>query len=280
MAQTVTSAAVGRVNRRFLFLALILAALSAVLVYAALSQSGGDGGGSAGDVPVVVAKSAIAPGTRITAEMVEVRQLPDSAVGFQSLSTTEDVIGQVARYPIAAGEQVLLSKIVDTSVAGNDAIAYVLEAGKRGMSINFEEVTGAGGLVLPGDRVDLIWVPFKGAPGFILMTDIEVTAVSQTIVEVAPSAPGLVEEGQEQAGQAPGERTRTSEADPNPEAISATLMVTPEQSATLLCAENHAEQFDGELRLAVRSFGDTQVVNPNAPPCPPLDLILQILGEQ
>jgi hypothetical protein len=39
-----TSVAVGRVNRRFLFLALILATLSGILAYAALSQDSGGGG--------------------------------------------------------------------------------------------------------------------------------------------------------------------------------------------------------------------------------------------
>ena len=44
MAQTMTAASIGRVNRRFLFLALILAALSAVLVYPLLTRSSGSGG--------------------------------------------------------------------------------------------------------------------------------------------------------------------------------------------------------------------------------------------
>jgi pilus assembly protein CpaB len=254
-------------------LALILAALSAVLVYAAISRSGGANSGSAGDVPVVVAKSTIPPGTRITSDMVEVRQLPNSVVGFQALNSLDSVVGQVARYPIAEGEQLLASKVVDATSASNDALAYILEPGKRGMAIIFDDLVGAGGLVLPGDHVDLVWVPFKGAPAFILLSDIEVSAVSQTIVDVAPSAPGVLKTGA--TPQANGDRTRTSDANPQPDAKSATLMLTPEQTTTVLCAENNARKFEGELRLAVRSFGDTAPLTPNAPACPPIDLALQ-----
>ena len=39
MAQSITTASAGRVNRRFLFLALVLAALSAVLIYPLLKAS-------------------------------------------------------------------------------------------------------------------------------------------------------------------------------------------------------------------------------------------------
>jgi Flp pilus assembly protein CpaB len=273
MAQSaVTTASTSRLNRRFLFLALILAALSAVLVYAAISRSGKSSGGG-GDVPVVVAKSTIPPGTRITGDMVEVRQLPGSVVGFQALSTLDSVVGQVTRYPVVEGEQLLASKIVDATTASNDALSYILEPGKRGMAIIFDDLVGADGLVLPGDHVDLVWVPFKGAPAFILLSDIEVSAVATTVVNIAPSAPGLLK-----AGVTPvpnSDRTRVSDASPQPDAKSTTLLLTPEQTTTVLCAENNARKFEGELRMAVRSFGDTAPLTPNAPSCPPIDLALQ-----
>ena len=59
MAQSATTASVGRVNRRFLFLALVLAALSAVLIYPLLTRSS-DSGGSAAGAPVVVAQVLLA----------------------------------------------------------------------------------------------------------------------------------------------------------------------------------------------------------------------------
>ena len=273
MAQSaVSTASHSRLNRRFLFLALILAALSAVLAYTAMSRTG-KSSSSGGDIPVVVAKSTIPPGTRITGDMVEVRQLPSSVVGFQALSSLDSVVGQVSRYPLAQGEQLLASKIVDSTTASSHALSYILEPGKRGMAIPFDNLVGVDGLVIPGDHVDLVWVPFKGAPAFILLSDIEVSAVDQTIVNIAPAAPGLLKNGA--TPQPNSDRTRTSDANPQADAKSATLMLTPEQTTTVLCAENNARKFEGELRMAVRSFGDTAPLTANAPACPPTDLALQ-----
>lgn len=261
MAQSVTSVATGGVNRRFLFLALILATLSAMLAYVALSRSdsGGDGAAST-SVPVVVANVAIPAGTLITSDMLELRQVPSTAVSDQALSTTTAAIGQVARFPIALNEQVLLTKIVGGGeTASNDVLSHQLEEGLRGMAIQISPVAGAGGLVLPGDYVDVYLVPdkLKGADherAFLVAENVEVTAVEQVLIELPPSAPGLEQEGAEGTEATTGEdgqRVRGAEAASNPEAITVTLMLTSEQAANLFCGDVR-----GELRLAVRAFGD------------------------
>ena len=281
MARTMSPTAVSRVNRRFLLLALILSVLSGVLAYAAFSRSG-EVSVSAEDVPVLVARQAIPAGTRITAEMLEVQQIPASAVGDQALGSSELAVGQVARFPIAANEQVLLFKIVGTSVGAQDALTYVIEEGMRGLAINVGEVIGVGGLLLPGDNVDVLWVPFAGAPSFTLLSDIEVTAVSQAILDVPAVAPGL--QGEEQEGGAAvttdgadGQRIRASEAELQPDALTVTLMVSVEQINTLFCAEAYALANGGSIRLALRSFGDTTPATVDAPACPPIELLLEIL---
>lgn len=276
MAQTITTAAVSRVNRRFLLLAIILAVLSAVLVYAQMSRSASKETGSAASISVVVAKGAIPAGTRMTADLLDVRSVSPDNVGFQALSDPRQAVGQVVRYPLAAGEQILSSKLVDTTVSSSDNLAYVLEGGTRGVAITVLQVTAAGGLILPGDHVDVLWIPFSSAPAFVLFSDVEVTAVSQAVVDVAPAAPGLQQDpGQQTAGP----RTRISDSKPNPDATTVTLMVTPDQMTALLCATNFAQANGGTTSLAVRSFGDTAPVAPNAPPCPPADLLRQFNGQ-
>lgn len=274
MAQSMTTVAAGRVNRRFLFLALVLATLSAVLVYAAISRSDSGGGGSTADVPVVVAKSSIPAGTAITAGLVEVRRVPESAVGAQAFTSIDDVVGQVAKFPLAPNEQLLVSKFVATTIGTNDALSYVLADGMRGLAVTVEQVTAAGGLVLPGDHVDVLWVPFKGAPSFTLLSDVEVTAVQQTIADLAPTAPGLQQEGAAPADG--GQRARVSDAEADPEAVTVTMMISPADAEGLFCSELFASQFEGAIRLSVRSFGDALPATVNAPQCPPLDLMRQI----
>jgi Flp pilus assembly protein CpaB len=274
MAQSVTTTAGSRVNRRFLFLAIILGVLAAVLYYAGTSGSG-DKTTSPSDVPVVVASTAIPPGTRITQDMVQLQDFTEANAPFQAIGSLELVVGQVARYPINQGEPVLGSKLVDTALTNNDALSYVIAPSKRAMSINFSEVIGVDGLVLPGDHVDVLWIPFSSGPTFVLLSDIEVTAVKQTIVDIAPAAPGLTT-GEEAPAPAEGtDRTRTSDAAAQPEAGTAALLLTPEQAVNLLCAENFADNNNGQIRLALRSFGDTAPLEPNAPVCPPMDLFRQ-----
>jgi Flp pilus assembly protein CpaB len=272
-----TNVAAGRVNRRFLFLALVLATLAAVLVYAAISRSDSGTSGGAADMPVVVAKSSIPAGTLITADLVEVRRVPDFAVGTEAFTTIDDVVGQVAKFPLAANEQLLLSKFVNTTISTNDALSYVLADGLRGVAVTVESVHTAGGLALPGDHVDVLWVPFKGAPGFTLLSNVEVTAVQQTIVDIAPTAPGTQQDGTEPpAATTDSDRARVTDADADPEANTVTMMVNSEDAERLFCAEWFAVKFEGAIRLSVRSFGDSRPTNLNAPDCPPTDLMRQL----
>jgi len=256
MAQPIASAAVGRVNRRFLLLALILAALSGVLMYAAWPSGEGGGSTSTVEVPVVVARAAIPAGTEITADMVEVVNMSESNVGAEALGSTESVIGRVARYPISTNEQILIKDVVSGGDAvSNDVLSHILETGQRGMAINTEAVVGAGGLVLPGDHVDVLWIP-EASPedvegGQLVAEDVEVVAVQLTTVEIPPTAPGVLPEGEEPPASGT-DRTRGAEAEPNAEAITVTLMLTPEQAVRVFCADE-----GGVIRLAVRAFGDS-----------------------
>jgi len=252
MARTMTSTAAGRVNRRFLFLALILAALSAVLVYAAVSRS--DGGGSGGgDVRVVVAKEPIAAGTILTADMLTTRELPADAVGAGSLSGSDAAVGQLTVQFIAEGEPVLSSKLVGSDVRSGDGVSYKVTEGARGMAITVNQVIGVGGLVLPGDHVDIFWLPdnpLTDSEGAMLVAEnVEVLAVETTLVDIAPTASGSAEE--EEGEEAAQDRVRGTDADLIPNAATMTFLLTPAQAARIFCAES-----SGSIRLAVRQFGD------------------------
>src|SRR6266545_5021846 len=104
----------GRANRKFIMLAVALGLLGAILVYVAFSRDSSSGsGGGAANMPVVIAKADIPPRTKITQAMLEVRLVsPDvrSALAFEN---AELVVGKITRFPIAANEQILSSKVVD-----------------------------------------------------------------------------------------------------------------------------------------------------------------------
>jgi len=250
MAQTMTSAAVGRVNRRFLLLALILAGLSAVLAYTALSGSGGGGSATTDQIPIVVAKVPIPAGTRITDAMIELAEFPESRVSASAMDDVNLVVGQVARYQLEPQEPVFLSKLVNTTATGSSALSYVVETGKRGMAISVEAVVNGGGLVLPGDHVDVLWTPEKVDDDLVgaglLAENVEVLAVQQTLVDLPGAQPGAT------PAAPTGDRVRSSDASPVPEAATVVLLLTPDQAARVFCADASA----GAIRLAVRAFRD------------------------
>ncbi len=264
MARISTAAAASRVNGRLLFLALILGIISAALVYVGLSSSGDGGSVTDAGVPVVVAKEAIPAGQLLTIDMLEVRQVPETALCFQALQSTDLAIGRVTRFPIVANEQVLLSKFVGDSAAGDEGLSAIVEPGMRAMAIEMRQVIGAGGLVLPGDRVDVLWVPVEVLEDFtgamLLAENVEVLAIEQILEELAPAAQS--EEGAPES--AANERVRSSDAEPLPEAATVTLLLTTEQARLIFCAE-----LSGSLRLTVRAFGDASLTG-----IPPVSCVL------
>ena len=66
----------------------------------------------------------------------------------------EQVVGAVVRERILAGEPIVASKLVRAGQSG--FLAVVLAPGMRAMSLPVTQETGAGGFILPGDRVDVI----------------------------------------------------------------------------------------------------------------------------
>ena len=272
MARTVAGAAPGRLNRKFLVVAVLLAALSATLIYAGLSSRGGGSKSSSGgaSVSVVVAKSAIKQRTTITRDMLDVKTLGQDAVLAGSFSNADDVVGKVTKFPIEANQQVISTSVVDTTKpTADDALSIVVPSGRRAMSITASQVLTAGGLLLPGDYVDIIWECCSGGitgqgttPGSSFTTqavmfarpitqNVQVAAVAQQIVSSGPVG-----------GAAGGSPTDTSgnpvaadAAKKTPDAVTITLLVTPEQADVLLLGEK-----TGELRATLRNPGDTATV--------------------
>ena len=63
-------------------------------------------------------------------------------------------IGSVVREPFTSGEPIVDRKLVKAGDSGY--LAVVLQPGMRAMSIPVTVETGAGGFILPGDRVDVV----------------------------------------------------------------------------------------------------------------------------
>jgi pilus assembly protein CpaB len=247
----------GRSGKAVLLLALFLGLISAVLVYVYLSQAGGEKTAASGETqPVVVAKQDIPVATRITADMVEIKAISVDAVHPDSFSTTEGVVGNLARYPIMAGEQVLSDRVAASSLTLPEGaelpLPYIVPEGKRAVSVGISDLISAGGLVRPGDYVDVILTVKLGGGdqiGKVILQNVEVLALDQQLEKVAPN----LDQSQEQ-------RVPTGEAQTNPDAATVTLAVTPVEGEVLVTAEECGNNFGGHLSLALRPYGEHTIV--------------------
>jgi Flp pilus assembly protein CpaB len=243
-------------------------------------------------VPVVVAKVDVPARTALRQEMLDVKLLPPEAVSPLAFTSVDAAVGQVTRFPLTLGEQVQTAKVISLDGRLGRSLSYVIPEGKRGFAITASDVQNAGGLLLPGDYVDIIVlhdVEFQNNPADptstavepaylvqTLMQNVEVLAVAQAIVDVvevpaelevaaatgaagpsgAAGATGAAApplEGEETEGST--QRVRNSESVPIPGAATITIAVTPEEAHRLYLAESN-----GRIRLSVRPFGDDETI--------------------
>ncbi|MDO8612322.1 MAG: Flp pilus assembly protein CpaB [Dehalococcoidia bacterium] len=253
---------ISRGNRGLLILALITGLVAAIVVFVALNQGGGGsdnaktGSAVITTSAVVVAESDIAAGTEITADMVKVIEVPNSLLVRDAFTSTQLVVGEAARYPIAAGEQVTRARVGPNTEG--DGLAFVVPAGMRAIAVSVDEITGVGGLILPGDRADVIAVISDQAGAnnpdrvVTVLQDVEVLAVAQSAQEPVPAAADNNAATQaETDGASTTSGQLPEDAEPQPSARTVTLALTPEQVQLLALVQE-----EGSIYLSLRRFGD------------------------
>ena len=149
---------------------------------------------------ILVASKSIEVGTKIMPGDLKWQGWPKDAVdaSFVAKHSAPQALeemseGSVARQPLASGEPVTGQKVIKADGAG--FLAAVLTPGKRAVGVKVSAEKGAGGFILPNDRVDVI-VTRKlgnndaGVPAYIANTvlrDVRVLAVDQTSQEEGDS---------------------------------------------------------------------------------------------
>jgi len=198
-------------------------------------------------VDVLIAKSDIGLGQSVKPEDLQWQTWPAATASnvfirrSERPDATTQIVGEIARAPFIAGEPIREQKLVKAD--GSGFMAAILPTGMRAVSTEISPETGAGGFILPNDRVDVILSKHEknpdrtGAPDMvnaeIILTNIRVLAIDQ-----APK---------EKDGQtAVVGRT-------------VTLELKPEQAETLARARQ-----SGTLSLALRSIADVNIVESNA----------------
>ena len=184
---------------------------------------------------ILVAATNLSPGTQLTPASVRWQEWPkanvDSSFLTQQANPDVDKVvgGAVVRAPLVSGEPLTAAKIVQHA-EGAGFMAAVVTQGMRAISIPISTETGAGGFILPNDRVDVIsTTQISDSPrrfrARTILSDIRVLAVDQTFEE---------------------KDTKTVLAK------TATLELSPTQAETVARA-----QAAGTIQLALRSLSES-----------------------
>jgi pilus assembly protein CpaB len=196
-------------------------------------------------VDVLVAKTDIPLGQTVTPDDLQWQNWPAATVSdnFIRRSSQPDAItqigGSIARSPFFTGEPIREAKLVKGDGAG--FMAAILPSGMRAVSTEISPETGAGGFILPNDRVDVILSTREKNPdrnaatpeivnSEVVLGNIRVLAIDQTIEEKN------------------GQKVVVGKT--------ATLELKPEQAETLARARQ-----SGILSLALRSLVDANAAD-------------------
>ncbi|HEX8969554.1 MAG TPA: Flp pilus assembly protein CpaB [Chloroflexota bacterium] len=204
---------------------------------------------------VLVAKDNVPAQTPLSPSMFVVKDIPVGLVLPGALTAFDTMQGKVLNTPLAAGEQVLPSRLVDPQSPDVKKFSDLIPQGKRAMAVTFTELSTAGGLIVPGDFVDVMAVFGRDVLGkdqsMILLQDVQVLAVAQnTSIDQLPRS------GADANQQQPAPRNPALPA-PSPTPVrvpvapaqtrTVTLAVEPEAAERLALAEAH-----GNLIYVVR----------------------------
>jgi pilus assembly protein CpaB len=194
-------------------------------------------------VDVLVAKSDIGLGQTVTPDHMQWQTWPASTASNNFIrrserpEATKEITGSIARAPFIAGEPIREPKLVKAN--GSGFMAAVLPTGMRAISTEISPETGAGGFILPNDRVDVILSKREKNPNQSNSTDIITSEIILTNVRVLA------------IDQAPKEKDGQNAVIGK----TVTLELKPEQAETLARARQA-----GTLALALRSIVDVNMV--------------------
>ncbi len=160
----------------FIILGLVL--LAGALTYSLLT-------GVVRPAPVVVARYDLAAGTRLTADVLEVRQIPKGGIPEGAYTALEEVAGKVLTTSRVAGDAITAYVAGENEVSAG--IPAQLEPDTVAIAVKVDQATGLGGVLRPGQRVSVIAVLDPG--GIQLANQMETTYSEPLVFREAEIVP-------------------------------------------------------------------------------------------
>jgi pilus assembly protein CpaB len=144
---------------------------------------------------ILVAKSDIGLGQTLTADDMQWQTWPAATASSTFIrrnerpDATTQLAGSMARSPFIAGEPIREPKLIKAN--GSGFMAAILPAGMRAISTEISPETGAGGFILPNDRVDVVLTrrlknPDQTASADLVVPEIILANIRVLAIDQAP----------------------------------------------------------------------------------------------
>jgi pilus assembly protein CpaB len=141
-----------------LFLAIAVALFATLLIYRwVLNKTIPSSSNVASElnVNVVVARSDIPWGTKLSSEMLKAVALPKQALPVGHFSDSTLLVGRVLVASLKENEPIIETKLAPTSVK-TGGVCAVVKPGKRALAVAGDKVIGLAGFIQPENRVDIL----------------------------------------------------------------------------------------------------------------------------
>jgi Flp pilus assembly protein CpaB len=153
--------------------------------------------------------------------MLSTKKVPGALMPTDAFTASKDLIGRVTCMTIAPGVPITATMLAPPGT--EPGLRALIPPGMRAVSVSVNEETAVAGFILPGSRVDVSAVPKYQGPAKLILSDVEVGAVGQSMSRVSED----------------GKTVRMEK--------SVTLFLKPEEVQIL-----HAYSGTGGIRLALR----------------------------
>ena len=215
-----------------LIFAVIFATLSSISVYHFLKDRGGISHAAPNTTEmtqVVVAKSGIALGERLTEDNLKAVPWPRDVVPSESFRSIQPLVGKVAKTNIIENEPILATKLMED----DENFSTLIPSHMRGVTVSVRRSQALADILKRGTKVDVISMYDNqvGPP------TTKVIAQNVSVLAVHRGPAGF-------------------NADQDPKTMEVTLIATPREAEWLVTAMNK-----GVIQLAVRNAQDEAVAS-------------------
>ena len=190
--------------------------------------------------------------SKLTAEVVKLEEWPKDKVPRDALRSLEEFEDRSPRIPLFVGEPIVLSKLASTE---SQIASERIPEGHQVLAVKVDKESALGGLVNPGDKVDvLVFIHARSGGTETIKTGTRTILRNITVFAV-----------NDQMSRDPGTEGNSIDAK------TVSLLVLPEQSERLLLAKQL-----GTISLALRKPGDDAEIETNG--ASPRDLLEETQG--